>query len=315
MSVGNWDNIGCHLQGDISYDFKKVLVDPVYVKFELVAFGEKWKNFDIAFEYRLNETQRWREDALIVETSASYLKDNKMYGLNASKYGSTNIIKWKYSTNNLLYGSVPQIRIRFLPRLRIFGSSGQYHSIVSLYGDSLIDFEGLSQHNCVGINNDGNYICLGSHSIYIIDSLDVEKGSSSSESSSNSSASSNSSSSSSSFAYSQSSGSSSSSSSSTQKKTSSSSSSSSRGVYVSGSLTPLASGNYYRTTDAFSQPHFLRNDNAYDIWWHVPTSSYYITAGGVGNALQTGWKRSITGPNYFGIYNPINGAVGVATVG
>ena len=195
MSIGNWKNISSYLQGDISYDFKKVLVDSVYANFELVAFGEKFKDFDIAFEYRLNDTQNWREDALIVETSAKYFKDNKMYGLSASKEGETNIIKWKYSANNLLYGNTPQIRIRFLPRLRVFGSSGQQHSIASLYGDSLVDFDGISRHNCVGINNDGNYICLGNHSIYIIDSLDVEKGSSSSESSSNSSESSSSSSS------------------------------------------------------------------------------------------------------------------------
>jgi hypothetical protein len=187
--MGNWKILKGHLQGDISYDLIKVLTTPIYVELEIVAFGQKWEEFDIAFEYRLNDKETWKEDAVIIETTANYLKGNRLYGLSASKDGVTHTIIWKYSENNILYSMVPQIRLRFLPRLRAFGSVNSNHSIVSMYGDSLINFDGISRHDCVGIDKYGRYICLGAHSIYIIDSLDAEEESTSSESSSSSSSS------------------------------------------------------------------------------------------------------------------------------
>ena len=258
MSIGNWKIMRGFLQGDISYELRKTLVTPSYATFELVAFGEKWKEFDIIFEYRINNVAKWRDDASIIESSSKYLDGNKIYGLKASNAGETNIITWKYSNNGLSYGSVPQIRLRFLPRVRAFGTSGKYHSIASLYGYSFSDLNGLSHHNCIGINGDGNYMCLGEHNFYIIDSLDAaDESTSSSSSSSSSSSTSSSSSSSSSRIYSESSNSLSSlssslSSSSSSSSTSSSSSSSSSTVRRSSSSSSSSSRKYSESSSSSS---------------------------------------------------------------
>jgi hypothetical protein len=95
----------------------------VYLNCELVAYSEKWTAFDLAFEYRVDSRDEWQTDAVISSTSASYLKGNRLFGLASSQYGETHTIQWKYSANDVLFGTTPQIRIRILPRARIFGSS------------------------------------------------------------------------------------------------------------------------------------------------------------------------------------------------
>lgn len=254
MSYGNWKIIKGHLQGDISYDLRKILVTPVYIELELTTFGEKWQEFDVSFEYRFNDAEEWRTDAIITEISSKYMDGNKLYGLTASKYGETHTIIWKYSDNNLLYGSVPQIRFTLLPRVRIFSEANNQYSVSSLYGQNLVDFDGISRHHCVGINDEGYYMCLGAHSFYIIDSLDAEEESTSSEtsssssnSSSSSSTNSSSSSSSSSSNSSSSSSSSNSSSSSTIIRSSSSTSSSSTAIRSSSSTEIKSSSSSYNT--------------------------------------------------------------------
>ena len=180
MSYGNWTTVSGGIQGDISYNLRKTLVTPIYALFELNSFGEKWQEFDLAFEYRENEKEEWMEDAVITETSANYLRGNKLYGLKVGKYGEINTIIWKYSDNNLIYGSVPQIRLRFLPRIRLFSNAASNYTIASLYGESLINLDGLSENNIVGINQKGQYMGIGSNVFYIMEDL----GSESSESSS-----------------------------------------------------------------------------------------------------------------------------------
>ena len=161
MSISNWKNLKGHVQGDISYNLRKSSLTDVYIELDLIAFGEKWTEFDIAFEYRPDERDEWRSDAVITQTTANYLRGNKLYGLSASKYGSVNSIRWKYSENNLFYSNVPQIRIRVLPRIRTFSSAEAtygIHSVSYAYGDSLVDLDGISRHKCIGINNIGQYI-------------------------------------------------------------------------------------------------------------------------------------------------------------
>jgi len=187
MSLGNWTTISGILQGDISYILRKSLVTSSYVNFELTTYGESWTKFDIAFEYRLNDKENWREDTVITQTTAQYLRGNKLYGLTASKYGDTNTIQWKYSENDLFYSNTPQIRLRVLPRIRVFSTAGDYNQISSVYGDALVDLDGQSRHACIGIDKSGNYMCVGSHVFYIIDDLDAPEESTSSESSSSSS--------------------------------------------------------------------------------------------------------------------------------
>lgn len=184
MSIGNWTTINGYVQGDISYNLRKVLVTPVYAEFEITGFSEKWMEFDIAFEYRSDERYQWMEDSVITETSANYLRGNKIFGLQASKDGVVNTIFWKYSDNNLFYGSSPQIRLRVLPRVRLFGNTNSKYTIVEAYGDSLLNMEGLSGYNIVGLDQSGRYMGVGDSIFYIMDDLGSESLSSSDSSSS-----------------------------------------------------------------------------------------------------------------------------------
>jgi len=180
--IGNWTTVNGYVQGDVSYNLRKVLVTNIYAEFELLAFGEKWTEFDIAFEYRADERDEWMEDAAIIETDANYLRGNKLYGLKASKDGEINTIIWKYSDNNLVYGNIPQIRIRVLPRIRLFGNTNSNYTIVEAYGDSLLNLEGLSGYNIVGIDQSGRYMGVEDSVFYVMDNLGSESSSSSSSS-------------------------------------------------------------------------------------------------------------------------------------
>jgi hypothetical protein len=171
MTYGTWTILSGYLQGDVAYELSKVSTTSSYVDLQLVAFGDKWTGFDIAFEYKPDNKTNWLEDAVITQTTANYLRGNKLYGLSASSDGYTNTIRWQYSSNSILFGTTPQIRIRFLPRVRVFGSSNSNYTIASLYGDSLINFDGISTHYCIGKDNDGRYMCLTGSTFYILDSL------------------------------------------------------------------------------------------------------------------------------------------------
>ena len=171
MSIGNWTNLGTHIQGDVSLEYDQSIVTNDYVDFKLIAFAEKWDQFDIAFEYRKDARDPWQEDAVIIQTTATYLKDNKLFGLNASKAGVTHLIRWKYSDNHLLYGNVPEIRIRILPRIRIFGKTGNAYSISSIYGDSFADFTNMSLNKCIGINNSNQFMCVDKATFFVMNSL------------------------------------------------------------------------------------------------------------------------------------------------
>ena len=172
MSVSNWTTIKSIIQGDISYSLRKSLVTNSYVDLDLIAMSEKWQSFDMAFEYRLSSKDEWRMDASITATSGEYLRDNKILGMSSSQYGITNSIRWKYSDNNILYSDSPEVRIRILPRIKVFSEANTNYMISSVYGDSLVEFNSQSEHKCVNINNSGQYICLNAISIYIMDSLD-----------------------------------------------------------------------------------------------------------------------------------------------
>ena len=283
--ISSWTTISGHLQGDISYSLRKVLVTPSYIDFEITTFGQAWQECDFAFEYRLSNKEEWKDDAVITQTTAKFLRCNNLYGLPLSKDGVVNTLQWKYSENNLFYGNTPQIRLRALPRVRIFSGSGSYHQVSSAYGDSLVNFDGQSRHDCIGINKSGQYMCVGSDTFYIIDSIDDEEFSTSSSSSTEVM-----------------------SSSSTEIMSSESSSSSSSylyELYVNGSISPDVSGTYLESGTYNGKPTYTDGTNI--IYWDF---GYYgwtwgIGAGGIGLFAFESPSNTITGTYY-----PIGGAEG-----
>ena len=129
MSIGSWTTISGHLQGDISYRLRKTLVAPTHIDFELTAFGEKWQKFDVAFEYRKDNRELWQTDASLTRATSEYLRGNRLLGLTASKDGEVHSIRWQYADNDFQFSDSLQIRIRFLPRIRIF-SCFCFHFII-----------------------------------------------------------------------------------------------------------------------------------------------------------------------------------------
>jgi len=166
-----WITTATAIQGDISYDFRTSAVTPQYVDFDLVAFGEAWYGFDIAFEYRRNNREAWLTDAIITGSSSDYVKGNRILGLSTSKSGTSHSIRWKYSDNHVLYGSDIDVRIRVLPRTQTYGKARNIGNVVSNYGDSLISLNNIGENICIGRNNAGQYICITETLIYILDNL------------------------------------------------------------------------------------------------------------------------------------------------
>jgi len=99
------------------------------------------------------------------------LKGNRLYGLTATKEGITHSIRWKYSENDLLYGDIPEIRVRVFPRVRVFSAANDKYSVSSLYGDSLVNLDGLSDNKCIGIDQLGRYMCIDLNNFFILDEL------------------------------------------------------------------------------------------------------------------------------------------------
>jgi len=166
-----WTTISTAIQGGVSYDFRKSVVTSTYIDFDLIVFGEAWYRFDIVFEYRTDSRNVWKTDASIISSTSEYVRGNRILGLTVSQDGTSHSIRWKYSNNNIGYGSDVSIRVRVLPRTQIYGKARDIGNIVSNYGDSLVELNDIAGNICVGRNNTGQYICISDISVYILDSL------------------------------------------------------------------------------------------------------------------------------------------------
>lgn len=167
----SWITTATAIQGGISYDLRKSAVTLQYVDFDLLTFGEAWYGFDICFEYRTDAREKWLTNASIISSTSEYVRGNRILGLSTSKNGNSHAIRWKYSDNNVIYGSDINIRIRILPRTQMYSKARGIGNIVSNYGNGLIDLNGISENICIGRNNSGQYICINETLVYIVDSL------------------------------------------------------------------------------------------------------------------------------------------------
>ena len=156
--MSNWNTISAIVQGDLTFELKKRELRGNSVEILLTAFSEKWAEFDVAFEYFSDN--EWRKDAQVIAASGA-IEGNKILGVIASKYGTENIIVWNYTKNNLRYGLEPKIRIKVLPRIKSFSTSGNYHVVTNVYGEHNVDIEdSTTTQRCIGTNNSGQAICL-----------------------------------------------------------------------------------------------------------------------------------------------------------
>lgn len=168
----SWNTISTILNGEISYYIKKYSLSQTTVDLQIVASSVRWDNFDIEFEYRNNAEESWKTDANLTFTSGNSINKNRVYNLQTSYYGTSNIIRWDFSKNNIQYGSNISIRIKILPRIRNFSLSLINYIISETYGQSNINLiSGSSNKQCIGLNMDGKYICLTNTSLRIFNEL------------------------------------------------------------------------------------------------------------------------------------------------
>jgi len=159
------------VQGDFSYVISPSTVTSSYIDFYIRIFSEKWSHVDIAFEYKSDENSSFNTDAAITSTDATFLNENKLYGLPACASGESSLIRWKYGDNNIDYGNNTIIRIRSLPRVRIFSEANSSYCSSTAYGQHLSDFNFSTTHKVIGLNDSGQYMAVDSTSFYILDSL------------------------------------------------------------------------------------------------------------------------------------------------
>ena len=161
------------LNGEISYFIRKSNLTKTEVDIQLTASSMRWNNFDVEFEYRNNDEEEWKSDAILSFTTGNSIVGNRIYGLKASKTGYTNLLRWNFEKNALTYGVSIQLRIKILPRIRNFGYSVINSAITETWGENGADLIAFSRSKkCVGINRTGQYICLTSSSVQIFNSMD-----------------------------------------------------------------------------------------------------------------------------------------------
>jgi hypothetical protein len=56
----------------------------------------------------------------------------------------------------------------FLPRIRLFGKAEDNYTVISLYGDSLMDLEAMSSHKIVGTDFNGDYVGVGENVVFVL---------------------------------------------------------------------------------------------------------------------------------------------------
>lgn len=155
-----WNSISGLVQGDISYAFRTSALSNSTVDFAMVAYSEKWTKFDISFEFRAKREETWRKDAFLILSNANKIDGNKVIGLDASKYGAINLIRWDFAKNAITYGENIEVKINILPRVKHFSSSTLCSISSHVYGSQLSDIDRITTEVIIlNLNNDGNYIC------------------------------------------------------------------------------------------------------------------------------------------------------------
>lgn len=131
----------------------------------ITLYGEAYSLLDIAFEYKLKESDDWKTDAVLI--SGKGLNGNTLIGLECSISGVQHIVYWNHESNNLSNGQECLTRIRILSSSTVFLSSelGTWVERISSHEPELFI-------NKFAINKDrsGNLLCISGNSIEIYDS-------------------------------------------------------------------------------------------------------------------------------------------------
>lgn len=170
-----WNSISGIVQGDITYTFRATALSNSDADFTMIAYSEKWDKLDISFEFRAKKEETWRKDAFLTISNANKIDGNRVIGLDASKYGAINIIRWSFTKNAITYGENIEVRVNILPRIKQFSTSRTSHIASQVYGRQWASVDAISNNaKILNINNDGKYIMADNSVIYIRESPDGE---------------------------------------------------------------------------------------------------------------------------------------------
>jgi hypothetical protein len=175
MAYTNWTTNTSIIQGDLILNLEKGRVYTDFVELYLFAYSNKWQTFNVAIEYRYDESDRWETDTKIISAEVDYIKGNRLYGLQASFNGSLNQIIWRFKDNYIQSGTIPELRLRVLPTIRHFSEASNLNLITSVYGENKVDLiDQTSNYQILGIDNYGRYIVTDDTRIRILNSFGGE---------------------------------------------------------------------------------------------------------------------------------------------
>lgn len=168
----NWTTQSMTINGDLSYSLEIGEINTKYVDIEIVAYSDKWSNFDILVEFRERDGEEWRSDMQVLFSTANSLDKNRFRDLVCSPEGSLNLIRWDYIKNNLKYGETPDIRIKILPQYRSFSTSNVSHLVSINSGINKSQFiDSSRKRKPISLNQSGEVISLNSDSIRVSETI------------------------------------------------------------------------------------------------------------------------------------------------
>jgi hypothetical protein len=171
MSYSTYTNLSGLSLGETAFSLEKAKVTASYIDFNLTVYGNPWNTVDIAFEYRYDDYDQWRTDAVIIGSQSEYIEQNKLLGIPSSDQGVVTQFRWKYPSNNITEGMKIELRLRLLPRTQNYSCFDNKTVISEAYGESFYDYVGSIDKKCIRKDLYGRYICLDDTSISIYESL------------------------------------------------------------------------------------------------------------------------------------------------
>ena len=167
-----WIEDALIINGDLSYSFNVGTVNDTYIDIEIIAYSNRWDNFDALIEYRDYSGKEWKSDIQTLFSTANSIDNNVFRNLACSSTGGLNTIRWDYRANNLKYGETPEIKIKILPQYISFSTSKSSNLISKNSGINYSSFiSSDDRRKPINLNNDGDYMVLDTTEVRIYEDL------------------------------------------------------------------------------------------------------------------------------------------------
>lgn len=153
--------IGVPGYGDVACQLRKVPESDSgsAADFELIVFGARFQEADVAIEYRLYFGQEWQSDAALTASSAGIPMGNILSGLPCSSGGTATRFRWRYYNNGISQGQTADIRARVLSVPTVFSACNS-RGVPEHLGDPARPSAWFQvPYYIMNTDNDGGYLC------------------------------------------------------------------------------------------------------------------------------------------------------------